>query len=81
MKNRCKDCLYKKVKCVLSEKFSCKKVVDLSNWARTSTESKPAVLEKPNLSAIRALIVGPSNVSKTYYMLKILEKISKKTYS
>ena len=77
VKNRCKDCLNKKIKCDLSEKPFTKK------WLKTHierehhhhNESNSIVLEKPIINNNRTLLVGPSFSGKTYLMLKILSRI------
>ena len=76
VKNRCKDCLNKKIKCELCEKSFTKK------WLKAHierkhhhNESNSIVLEKPIINNNRTLLVGPSFSGKTYLMLKILSRI------
>ena len=88
MKNKCRDCLNRKIKCELCGKFFTK------NWltSHIEREHKPKVdnvnkkiilAEKqkqdnnPNVSIKENhayVVIGPKNVGKTYYMLKMLEK-------
>ena len=77
VKNRCKDCLNKKIKCDLCEKSFTKK------WLKTHierehhhNESNSIVLEKPIINNNRTLLVGPSFSGKTYLMLKLFSRIS-----
>ena len=84
VKNRCKDCLNKKIKCELCGKFFTKK------WLATHIErehhqqnvSNSIMLEEPiidnddNNNNNRTLLVGPSFSGKAYLMLKILSRIS-----
>ena len=77
VKNRCKECLNKKLKCGLCEKSFTKK------WLKThierehhQTKSNSIVLEKPIIDNVdnnnRTLLVGPGFSGKTYLMLKYL---------
>ena len=77
VKNKCKDCLNKKLKCQVCGKLFTKK------WMTThierehnhqSNESKPnnATIKNENH---RYIVIGPSGAGKTHYILKILEKI------
>ena len=93
MKNKCKDCSNKKLKCELCGKFSIKKwFTSHIEGQHQPTEPKPnnketVLLEKqkqdskPTVSAYekhRHVIVDTSNVGKTYYILKVLEQKGKK---
>ena len=81
VKNRCQDCLNKKFKCELCEKFFTEK------WLTTHIEREhnhkelySNVSEKTNIDNInnnnRTLLVGPSFSGKTYRMLQILSRLS-----
>ena len=93
VKNRCKDCLNKKLKCDFCEKSFTKK------WLKTHIEREhppKSNASKPNNNNNTIIkneitntndstsenhlhvIIGPSNVGKTFYMLKVLEKIDNK---
>ena len=93
VKNKCKNCLNKKLECKVCGKLFTNK------WMTThierehhhqSSESKPnnnnntTIKNEINntndltLENHRHVVIGPSNVGKTYYMLKILEKIDSK---
>ena len=93
VKNKCKDCFNKKLKCELCGKFFIKKLFTSHNEREHQpSEPKPnnnetVFPEKQNqvsnlsVSAYdkhRHVIVDPSNVGKTYYILKILAQIGKK---
>ena len=82
VKNRCKDCSNKKLKCDFLGKCYTKK------WLKTNFEREHqqnelnfSVIEKPilddfnTLNNNRTLLVGPSFSGKTYFMLKILSRI------
>ena len=90
MKNKCKDCLNKKLECNVCGKLFTKK------WLTTHIEREhppKSIVSKPNnknntiikneinntndsnFENHRHVVIGPSNVGKTYYMLKVLEKI------
>ena len=81
VKNKCKDCLNKKLECNVCGKLFTKK------WLTTHIEREhppKSIMSKPNnknntndstIENHRHVIIGPSNVGKTYYMLKVLEKI------
>ena len=85
VKNKCKDCLNKKLKCQVCGKFFTKK------WLAThidrehhQNESNSNALEKPKIDNVitnnnnPTLLVGPSFSGKTYLLLKILSRMSKR---
>ena len=93
VKNKCKNCLNKKLECNVCGKLFTKK------WLTTHSEREhppKSNVSKPNnnnntiikneinntndstLENHRHVIIGPSNVGKTYYMLKVLERIGNK---
>ena len=94
VKNRCKDCLNKKLKCQVSNMFFPKKwLTSLSEREHHSSESNVDNKNNDNTTPQQLKInsynnndivltcenhayavIGPTNVGKTYYMLKILEK-------
>ena len=92
MKNKCKDCLNKKIECELCGKFFSKKrlrshyerehqpKIDIVNERITLTEKQ----KQDNNTTVSTnenhayVVIGPKNVGKTYYILKILEKIGNK---
>ena len=80
VKNRCKDCLNKKLKCEFCEKSFTKK------WLKThierehhQNETNSNMIKKPIIDIAnninRTLLVGPSFSGKTHLMLKILSRI------
>ena len=81
MKNRSKDCLNKKFKSELCEKFFSKKWLTTHIDREHRNESNSIVLEKPIIDNVdinnnnRTLLVGPSFSGKTYLMLKIRSRI------
>ena len=79
MKNRCKDCLNKKVKCELCERSFTKKRLTTHIEQEHRYEPNSNVIEKPIIDNVniknRTLLVGPSFLGKTYLMLKILSRI------
>ena len=89
VKNKCKNCLNKKLECKECGKLFTKKwmTTHIEREHHRSSESKPNNTTIKNeinntndltLENHRHVIIGPSNVGKTYYMLKILEKIDSK---
>ena len=79
--NKCKNCLNKKLECKVCGKLFTKKwlTTHIEREHHQSSESKP----NNNINDLtsdfhRHVIIGPSNVGKTYYMLKVLEKIGNK---
>ena len=82
VKNRCKDCLYKKFKCELCEKSFTTKWLTTHIDRRHRNESNSVVLEKRkiengiNINNKRTLLVGPSFSFKTYLMLKTFSRIA-----
>ena len=86
--NKCKNCLNKKLECKECGKLFTKKWmtthIEREHHHHQSSESKPNNKNEINntndltLENHRHVIIGPSNVGKTYYMLKILEKIDSK---
>ena len=80
LKNRCKDCLYKKFKRELCGKSLIKKWLTTHIEREHRNESNSFVLEKPKIDNVnnnnnnRTLLVGPSSSSKTYWMVKILSR-------
>ena len=102
VKNKCKNCLNKKLNYQICGKFFTKKwmnnhieqehqSVESNVLENVNNNNKIIVTEKrnndnnPSVSAFENcayVIIGPRNVDKTYYMLKILEKNRRqKTYS
>ena len=90
VKNKCKNCLNKKLECKVCGKLFTKKWM-ITHVEREhhhqSSESKPnnttIKTEINNINDLtsdfhRHIIIGPSNVGKTYYMLKVLENIGDK---
>ena len=82
LKNKCKNCLNKKLECKECGKLFTKKWmtthIEREHHHHQSSESKPNNKNDLTLENHRHVIIGPSNVGKTYYMLKILEKIDNK---
>ena len=74
VKNRCQDCLNKKVKCELCEKSFTKKWLITHIDREHRNESNSIVLEKPkiengkNINNNRTLLVESSFSGKTYFM-------------
>ena len=88
VKNKCKDCLNKKFKCQVCGKFFSKKclTIHIEREHRSNVNSDNRIILpenrdndiNPNVKTYEnhaCVIVGPRNVGKTYYMLKVLEKI------
>ena len=81
MKNKCKDCLYKKFKCELCGKFFTKKWLTTHIERQHRNETNSSVIEKPKTDNVntennnRTLLVGCSFLDKTYLMLKNLSRI------
>ena len=87
VKNKCKDCLNKKLECKVCGKFFTKKWLTShierehppkSNLSKPNNNNNTIIKNDSTLENHRHVIIGPSNVGKTYYMLKILEKIGNK---
>ena len=91
VKNKYKNCLNKKLECKVCGKLFTKKWmtthVEREHHHHQSSESKPnnttIKTEINNINDLtsdfhRHIIIGPSNVGKTYYMLKVLEKMDNK---
>ena len=89
VKNRCKNCFNKKLKCQVCGMFFTKK------WLTTHTEREHQSFERnvlendnnnkndtnPNVSTFEKhayFVIGPRNFGKTFYMVKVLEKIGNK---
>ena len=87
--NKCKNCLNKKLECKVCGKLFTKKWMtthierehppksNVSKPNNNNTIIKNGInnTNDSTLEDHRHVIIGPSNVGKTYYMLKILEKI------
>ena len=91
VKNRCKDCLNKKLKCEVCGKFFSKKWltnhIEREHQSNVNNDNKiilPENRDNDNNTNVETfqnranVIIGPRNVGKTYYMLKVLEKIGNK---
>ena len=94
VKNKCKNCLNKKLKCqVCSELFTKKWLTNhierehqpsesnVDNNNTTILPKKTKQCQQPNAPTYENhayVIIGPRNVAKTYYMLKVLEKTGNK---
>ena len=89
VKNKCKNCLNKNLKCQICGIFFTKKW-SITHIEREHQSSEPNVLENvnnnnndSNLNVSKYenhayVVIRPRNVGKTYYMLKLLQKISDK---
>ena len=80
VKNRCKDCLNKKLKCQVCGKFFSKKWltnhIEREHQSNVNNDNNNTNVETFENRA--NVIIGPRNVGKTFYMLKVLEKIGTK---
>ena len=84
VKNNCKDCLNKKLECKVCGKLFTKKrlttLIEREHPPKPNNNNNPIIKNEINdtndstLENHRHVVIGPSNVGKTYYMLKILEK-------
>ena len=89
VKNRCNNCLNKKLKCQVCGMFFTK-IWLTPHIEREHQSSEPDVLENvnnnnndsnPNVSKYENhayVVIGPRNFGQTYYMLKVLRKIGDK---
>ena len=91
VKNKCKNCLNKKLKCQVCGKFFSKKWltnhIEREHQAEVNNDNGivlPENRDNDNNTCVGSydnhayVVIGPRNVGKTYYMLKILEKIGNK---
>ena len=84
VKNKCKGCLNKKLECKVCGKLFTKKWLTThiereqppkSNVSKPNNNNNTIIKNDSTLENHRHVVIGPSNVGKTYYMLKVLEKI------
>ena len=91
VQNKCKNCLNKKLKCQVCGKFFSKKWlsnhIEREHQSNVNNDNKiilPENRDNDNNTIVETydnhayVIIGPRNVRKTYYMLKVLQKIGNK---
>ena len=89
--NKCKDCLNKKLECKVCGKLYTKKWlttdIEREHQSNVNNNNKiflPENRDNDNNTNVETydnhayVVIGPRNVGKTYYMLKVLEKIANK---